>query len=115
MLYEKNKITTNLDNLSEINGLLTKERKNYEGVLNFLCKTISVKEVSGVLLEIVNNLDTLYKMEIDKMKLTHKLNEMECETKKDNSLNGTLLTSMYNEINNIKNFLVDFDKKISNI
>jgi hypothetical protein len=104
-----------LNNLSEINGLLTKERKNYEGVLNFLCKTISAKEVSGVLLEIVNNLDTIFKMEIDKIKLTHKLKDMESETKIDNNLNSNLLTSMYNEINNIKNFLVDFDKKISKI
>ena len=40
--------------------------------------------------------------------------EMENETKSDNNLNETLLSSMYHEISNIKNFLSDFEKKICN-
>ena len=85
-----------------------------QGLLVVLSKAIS-RDLMSVFHDIMNNIETIHKMEIDKLKLSKRLEKTEKESKFDKTLNNVLLTSMLNEISNIKGFLCDLDKKIGKI
>ena len=102
------------DYINDLNILLTKEKKSMQGLLVVLSKAIS-RDLMSVFHDIMNNIETIHKMEIDKLKLSKRLKETEKESKFDKTLNNVLLTSMLNEISNIKGFLCDLDKKIGKI
>ena len=97
--------------LNDFYKMLCNERKNIISILSSLSKGFHSSDIGGILNEITSNIDKIYNMHMDKVNLKHRLKEIEYKTKND-QINNTLLTSIVNEISNIKAFLSDLDNKI---